>query len=158
MASAYVRPQQSQQQEPSPMSQRGRQTRAVSLLRCVLAMVTVAVAVLCVSGASRSPATGDGTAVTGYSSSVVVSSADVPSAAGPTADEPALPRPCEKKGLSEPSSARGDLRVPEPSPAGSVDTGSQRGTPLSSPPRHPASGTAPPPGCASSTSTTVLRI
>ncbi|MGC9495895.1 hypothetical protein [Streptomyces sp. WG7] len=142
------------------MSQRGRHARAVSLLRCALAMVTVAVAVLCVSGASRSPATGDGTAVTGYSSSVVVPSADVPSAAGPAADEPAstAPRPCEKKGLSEPSSTRGDLRVPEPSPAGSVDTGTQRGTPLSSTPLHPAAGTSPPPSCASSTSTTVLRI
>ncbi|MEU3731432.1 hypothetical protein AB0E81_18690 [Streptomyces sp. NPDC033538] len=140
------------------MSQRGRHTRAVSLLRCVLAMVTVTVAVLCVTAAGRgSPAAGAGatSAATASSSPVAVLSADPTASdeAGPTA-----PRPCEKKGLAEPTSTRGDLRVGEPSAAGAADTTAQRGTPLSSAPAHALAGPAPPTSCASGVSTTVLRI
>ncbi|MDG9723145.1 hypothetical protein [Streptomyces sp. DH41] len=152
------------------MSQRGRHTRAVSLLRCVLAMVTLTVAVLCVTAAGRgSPAAGAGdtSAATASSYPAVVLSADLAAGdeAGPTADlaardqaGPTAPRPCEKKGLAEPTSTRGDLRVGEPSAAGAADTTAQRGTPLSSAPAHAPAGPAPPTSCASGVSTTVLRI
>lgn len=139
------------------MSQRGRHTRAVSLLRCVLAMVTLTVAVVCVTGAGRSAAAGAGeeSTVAASSSPVAVLSVDLV-----TGDEPGAtaPRPCEKKGLSEPTSTRGDLRTGEPSAAGSADTTAQRGTPLSATPAHASTGPAPPPRCASGVSTTVLRI
>ncbi|GAA3968743.1 hypothetical protein GCM10022384_20070 [Streptomyces marokkonensis] len=140
------------------MSQRGRHTRAVSLLRCVLAMVTVTVAVLCVTAAGRgstAAGSGDASAAPVPSSPVAVLSAGLVAEdeAGPTA-----PRPCEKKGLSEPTSTRGDLRVGEPSNAGAADTTAQRGTPLSSTPAHAPAGPAPPTSCASGISTTVLRV
>jgi hypothetical protein len=139
------------------MSQRGSHTRAVSLLRCVLAMVTVTVAVLCASGPSRSPAADAlaERAVARASAPVAVVSVD--RAAG---DElaPTAPRPCEKKGLSEPSSTRGDVRVGEPTATGSPDMSAQRGTPPSSMAVHAPTGPAPPPSCAIATSTTVLRI
>jgi hypothetical protein len=138
------------------MSQRGRHTRAVSMLRCALAMVTVVVAVLCVAGAGRSPAAGAGaeSAVTASPSAVTVLAVDRVSD-----DElsPTAPRPCEKKGLAEQSSTRGDLRVPEAPTAGSADSLAQRGT-APSPVGHAAFGLAPPTSCASGTSTTVLRI
>ncbi|MER7053588.1 MULTISPECIES: hypothetical protein [unclassified Streptomyces] len=145
------------------MSPRGRHTRAVSLLRCVLAMVTLTVAVLCVTAAGRgSPAAGagDGGAATVSSSPVAAGDEAAPTADLAAGDEagPAAPRPCEKKGLSEPASTRGDLRVGEPSAAGAADTTVQRGTPLSATPAHAPAGPAPPTSCASGISTTVLRI
>ncbi|MFC7896625.1 hypothetical protein [Streptomyces sp. NPDC057381] len=138
------------------MSQRGRHARAVTLLRCALAMVTVVVAVLCVAGAGRSPASGaaEESAVAGSPSAVAVLA--VGRAPGDEAS-PAAPRPCEKKGLAEQSSTRGDLRVPEAPTAGAADSAAQRGT-APSPPVRATAGPAPPASCAIGTSTTVLRI
>ncbi|MFE0812574.1 hypothetical protein ACFW4M_29540 [Streptomyces sp. NPDC058794] len=136
------------------MSQRGRHTRAVSLLRCALAMVTVVVAVLCAAGAGRSPAAAEEFAVAGSSAAVAALAVD--RAPGDEVS-PAAPRPCEKKGLAEQSSTRGDLRVPETPAPGTADSAAQRGT-APSPAVRATAGPAPPASCASAASTTVLRI
>ncbi|OKI85955.1 hypothetical protein AMK11_13945 [Streptomyces sp. CB02414] len=118
-------------------------------------MVSMVVAVLCVAGAGRSPASGaaEESAVAGPSAAVAVLAVD--RAPGDEVS-PATPRPCEKKGLAEQSSTRGDLRVPEAPTAGAADSAAQRGT--APPAVRATAGPAPPASCASATSTTVLRI
>ncbi|MET9713898.1 hypothetical protein [Streptomyces rochei] len=139
------------------MSQCGGHTRAVSLLRCALALVTVVVAVLCVAGAGRSPAAGAGAATATAGSAAPSTVRAVDRAQGDEVS-PTAPRPCEKKGLAEQSSTRGDVRVPEAPSTGSADTAAQRGTAPPASAARTASGPAPPAACAGGVSTTVLRI